>query len=92
VKRTLTTVLVLCGLAVVVAGCASYYRVNDPAGTREYYTTDIDKTKAGAITFKDAKSGGVVTLQSSEVKEISEEEFTAAVKSEKKKGDKKKDK
>ena len=76
---------ILCGMIMLVAGCASYYRVNDPAGTREYYTTDIDKTKAGAITFKDAKGGGVVTLQSSEVKEITEEEFNAAVKPEEKK-------
>ena len=82
----LTAVWVLCGMAVVVAGCTSYYRVNDPAGTREYYTTDIDKTKAGAITFKDEKSGGTITLQSSEVKEISEEEFNAAVKPQEKKG------
>lgn len=75
-----TAVWVLCGIAVLVAGCGSYYRVNDPAGTREYYTTEIDKTKAGAITFKDEKSGSTVTLQSSEVKEISEDEFNAAVK------------
>jgi hypothetical protein len=85
VKRTLTAVVVFCGMITLVAGCASYYRVNDPAGTREYYTREIDKTKAGAITFKDAKSGGVVTLQSSEVKEISEEEFNAAVRPEEKK-------
>jgi expansin (peptidoglycan-binding protein) len=73
---------VLCGMLAVLAGCTSYYRVNDPAGTREYYTTDIDKsTVGGAITFKDEKSGSVVTLQSSEIKEISEEEFNAGVKS-----------
>jgi hypothetical protein len=73
---------VLCGLIIVLTGCSSYYMVNDPAGAKLYYTTDIDKTKAGAITFKDEKSGSVVTLQSSEVKEISEDEFNAAVKSE----------
>ena len=84
-KRTKSALWILCGMITLVAGCASYYRVNDPAGTREYYTTDIDQTKTGAITFKDAKGGGVVTLQSSEVKEISEEEFNAAVKSEEKK-------
>ena len=76
---------ILCGMITLMAGCASYYRVNDPAGTREYYTTEIDRTKAGAITFKDAKGGGEVTLQSSEVKEISEEEFNAAVKPDEKK-------
>jgi len=78
--RKRLTLWMLCGMVAVLAGCASYYKVNDPAGTREYYTTEIDKTKAGAITFKDEKGGSVVTLQSSEVKEISEEEFHAAVK------------
>jgi hypothetical protein len=92
VRRTHIAVWMLVGIAAVMAGCASYYRVNDPAGTREYYTTTIDKTKAGAITFKDEKSGSVVTLQSSEVKEISEDEFNAAVKSQEKKGEDKKDK
>jgi hypothetical protein len=79
-------------MAAVLAGCGNYYRVNDPAGTREYYTTEIDKTKAGAITFKDEKSGAEITLQSSEVKEISEDEFNAAVKSQNKKSEEKKDK
>jgi hypothetical protein len=86
------TLWMLCGMAAVLAGCASYYRVNDPAGTREYYTTEIDKSKAGTITFKDEKSGSVVTLQSSEIKEISEEEFNAALKSGEKKGEEKKNK
>jgi hypothetical protein len=76
----------VCGMAGLLAGCGgNYYRVNDPAGDRQYYTTDIDKTKAGSISFKDEKSGSVVTLQSSEVKQISEEEFDAAVKPEVKK-------
>lgn len=80
-KRTNIALWILCGMITLVAGCGgNYYKVNDPAGTKEYYTTEIDKTKAGAITFKDEKSGGVVTLQSSEIKEISEEEFKAAVK------------
>jgi len=70
-------------MAGLLAGCGgNYYRVNDPAGTKEYYTTEIDKTKAGAISFKDEKSGSVVTLQSSEIKEISKDEFKAAVKPE----------
>jgi hypothetical protein len=86
-KTTNRAIWILCGMITLVAGCGgNYYRVNDPAGSKEYYTTDIDKTKAGAITFKDERSGGVVTLQSSEVKEITEEEFNAAVKPEEKKG------
>jgi hypothetical protein len=86
-KTTTIALWTLCGMAGRVAGCGgNYYRVNDPAGDRQYYTSDIEKTKAGAITFKDEKSGSVVTLQSSEVKEISEDEFEAAVKPEEKKG------
>jgi len=85
-KTTTIALWTLCGMAGLLAGCGgNYYKVNDPAGERQYYTTDIDKTKAGAITFKDEKSGSVVTLQSSEVKEISEDEFKAAVKPEEKK-------
>jgi hypothetical protein len=80
------TLWILCGLAAVVAGCGTdYYRVNDPAGSKEYYTTEIEQTKTGAIAFTDEKSGSVVTLQSSEVKEISEDEFKAGVKDEQKK-------
>ena len=85
-KTTAITLWILCGVAGLLAGCGgSYYRVNDPAGSRQYYTTDIDQTKTGAITFKDERSGSVVTLQSSEVKQISKNEFKAAVKPEEKK-------
>jgi hypothetical protein len=44
-------------------------------------TKSVDQTGgAGAIKFKDQRSGGRVTLQSSEVKEISEEEYEAGLK------------
>jgi hypothetical protein len=79
-------VWILYGMAGLLTGCGgNYYRVNDPAGDRHYYTTSIDDSRTGSITFKDAKSGSVVTLQSSEVKEISEDEFKTAVKPEEKK-------
>jgi hypothetical protein len=81
--KTKTTALwILCGMLTLVAGCSNYYRVNDPAGNKHYYTKDIDHTKSGAITFKDEKSGSNVTLQSSEIKEISKDEFKSAVKPE----------
>jgi hypothetical protein len=67
-------------ILVLAAGCTHYYRVSDPAGTRLYYTTDVDRTDAGAIKIKDQKSGAEVTLQSSEVKEISRDEYEAALK------------
>jgi uncharacterized protein YdeI (BOF family) len=85
-KTTTIALWTICVMAGLLAGCGgSYYRVNDPAGEKQYYTTEIEKTKAGAITFKDEKGGSVVTLQSSEVKEISGDEFEAAVKPEEKK-------
>jgi hypothetical protein len=71
----------LCGVAGLLGGCGGdYYRVNDTAGAKLYYTTKIDQTKSGAITFKDEKGGSKVTLQSSEVKTISREEFEAGLK------------
>ena len=67
-------------MLVLAAGCTHYYMVSDPAGTKAYYTTDIDTVKGGAIKIKDQKSGAEVTLQSSEVKEISRDEYDAALK------------
>ncbi len=86
-KTTTIALWTICVMAGLLAGCGgNYYRVNDPAGgDRQYYTSDIKETRTGAITFKDEKSGSVVTLQSSEVKEISEDEFKAAVKPEEQK-------
>jgi len=62
-----------------VVGCSSYYQVKDPDSGSLYYTKDYDKVKSGAIKFKDAKTGSEVTLQSSEVKEISSDEYKKAV-------------
>jgi len=67
-------------LAAMTVACSHYYKVSDPAGSKEYYTTDVDEAEGGAIKIKDEKTGATVTLQSSEVKEISEEEFEKAVK------------
>jgi uncharacterized protein YdeI (BOF family) len=85
-KTRIMALGILCVMAGLLAGCGgNYYRVNDPAGgDRQYYTSDIKETRTGAITFKDEKSGSVVTLQSSEVKEISKDEFKAGVKPEEK--------
>lgn len=79
-KLHLITGLVLCGLTIAVAGCSSYYRVTDPASGKNYYTKKVDNAgRAGAVKIKDEKTGSTVTLQSSEVKEISEEEYEAGL-------------
>ena len=74
-KRALCGVLVL----LVLAGCGGYLQVIDPASKNIYYTEEVNETKGGAVKFIDAKTGSQVTLQNSEVKEISGEEFKAAV-------------
>jgi hypothetical protein len=64
----------------LAAGCSSYYRVTDPSSGKEYYTTKVhDAGRAGAIKIKDDKTGSTVTLQSSEVKQISADEYKAGI-------------
>jgi len=68
-----TALVVLSG--VLATACASYYKVMDPTSGTVYYTEKVDRGSGGAVTFTDAKSGADVTIQNSEVKEISEKEF-----------------
>ena len=65
----------------LTVGCASsYYRVTDPASGKSYFTKKVDATgRGGAVKFKDERTGGHVTLQSSEVKEISAGEYEAGL-------------
>ena len=70
-------VIIACVLRLAIAGCGGYYKITDPVSSKVYYTDDVKKTKGGAIEFKDAKTGSKITLQSSEVLDISKEEFKA---------------
>ena len=82
ITKHLTTALMLGGLTMLVAGCSSdnYYRVTHPTSGNEYYTTKVeDAGKGGAVKIKDAKTGSTVTLQSSDVKQISEGEYQAGL-------------
>src|SRR6478672_9262974 len=82
ITKHLTAALMLGGLAMLVAGCSSdhYYRVTSPTSGNEYYTTKIeDAGKGGAVKIKDEKTGSMVTLQSHDVKEISEDEYRAGL-------------
>jgi len=67
----------ICFLLLFAAGCTTYYRITDQATGRIYYTTDYDRTDSGAVVFEDAKSRSKVTLQSSEVREVSRPDFQA---------------
>jgi uncharacterized protein YceK len=76
-KRTCWTILLLWTLILLFSGCGSYYKVTDPSSSNVYYTTKIDKERRGSVEFKDANTGSTVTLQNSEITEISKDEFKA---------------
>ncbi len=63
----------------VLAGCGGYWMVTDPTTKKVYYTEEVKTSKGGGAKFKDAKTGSEVTVQNSEVKEISKDEFKAAL-------------
>jgi hypothetical protein len=54
--------------------------VTDPHSGTAYFTEKVDTLAGtGAVKVKDARTGSLVTLQSSEVKEISEKEYKAGL-------------
>ena len=63
----------------VLAGCGGYWMVTDPSSKNVYYTEKVKDSKAGMVKFIDSKTGSEVTLQSSEIKEITKDEYKAAV-------------
>lgn len=64
--------------SVFLVGCAHYYKVSDPGTGKSYYTEDV-KRNGSAVEFKDAQTGGVMTLQNSNVQEIDKQEYEQAV-------------
>lgn len=67
-------------ISFLAVGCTSYYIVKDPSSGKAFYTTDLDQTRGGAVVLRDEKTGATVTLQNSEVKEVSKDEYKAALK------------
>ena len=80
-QKHVITSLILYGVTMLFLGCSSnYYRVTDPGSGKSYYTTKVeDAGRAGAVKIKDDKTGNTVTLQSSEVRKISEDEYNAGM-------------
>ena len=70
------TILMAMILIMVTIGCASYYKVTDPSTGKEYYTQTLNR-KGGSVTFKDVNTQRTVTLQSSEILELSKDAFKA---------------
>jgi hypothetical protein len=71
--------VVVLGLVLLVTGCASYYKVKDPQSGNVYFTENVDQLRGGAVKLKDARTGYVVTIQNSEVKEISSKEYKEGI-------------
>jgi hypothetical protein len=69
---------VILSLGVLLSGCTTYYMVKDPASGTQYYTTKV-KSSHNAVLFTDAKTSAQVTLQSSQVLEITKDQYEAAV-------------
>lgn len=72
--------LLVGGLILMVAGCSHYYRVTNLSTGKTYYTTDIHEESGGAVKIKDDRTKSTVTIQSSEVREISEDEYESEIK------------
>jgi hypothetical protein len=71
--------VVVLGWVLLATGCATYYKVTDPQSGRVYYTEEVNSDRSGAVKLKDARTKSTVTLQSSEVKEISSSEYKAGL-------------
>jgi hypothetical protein len=67
-------------VVLLASGCSSYYRITDQSTRRNYFATGYDRTTSGAVQFYDEKSRADVTLQSSEIVEISRDEFNSGLK------------
>jgi hypothetical protein len=76
----LVALAVSCLMLLAVSGCGSYYKITEPTSKNVYYSKDFEKTKMGGLSFKDAKTGAIVTIQNSEIKEISRDTFEEEVK------------
>ena len=64
----------------MLLGCSTtYYQVRDPGSGSTYYTTELDEKDGGAVTLKDARTNANVTLQNSEVSEITADQYDAAI-------------
>jgi hypothetical protein len=76
--RTRIATCIVLTVPLVLSGCTTYYMVKDPASGSQYYTTKVKKSH-NAVLFTDAKSSAEVTLQSSQVLEITKDQYQAAV-------------
>ncbi len=82
-KRSLQYGAFVVGLFIsLFVGCASspsFYRVMDLQSGKAYYTQEIDHLASGAVVVKDTRTDSIITLQSSQVKKISSDEYKSGL-------------
>lgn len=76
--KSLSWIMVPLSIGLLVTACATYYRVKDPNTGNLYYTEKV-KRDGGAAMFKDARTNAEVTIQNSEIMEITKDEYKAGV-------------
>jgi len=67
-------------VVMLCTSCAAntYFQVTDPGSGKVFYTQEI-KRNGSAVEFRDAKTAGVVTLQNSEIVQITQQAYNQAV-------------
>lgn len=70
-----TTATVMGLAASLLTACGTYYQVTDLQSGKNYYTKDVDN-EGSAVRFTDERTGGVVTLQNSQVRHISKDRYS----------------
>jgi hypothetical protein len=53
--------------------------VTDLQSGKEYYTQEVDHLASGAVVVKDTRTDSIITLQNSQVKKISSDEYKAGL-------------
>lgn len=73
--KKLLVCLAAVAMVFALSACGKYYMVTDPSTEKTYYTKKIKDQKGGAIKFEDGKNGSEITIQNSEVKQITKDEY-----------------
>ncbi len=76
--RIVVTISVIFMLVSLTA-CTTYYVVKDSETGATYYTTELEVVKGGALKLTDQKSSAVVTLQHSDVTQVTSDEYKSGL-------------
>lgn len=72
-------VIIIGLLLMFVAGCTTYHRVTDLNTGMVYYSEELHQKSGGAVEFKDGRTGHTIVLPSTEVREITKEQYQQGI-------------